>query len=261
MSEQQTLLQAVAEVAELAGRTALKYFGASLEVELKQDGSPVTRADREAEQVARAWIEARFPDDGVLGEESGESRPGARRRWLLDPVDGTKSFVRGVPLWGTLVAVMEGEDVLAGAMAFPATHEVLAAARGEGAWRDGERLQVSPVDSLSRAMLVSTDLGFRAHPQRGERWRALQTQGAVQRTWGDCFGYRMLAMGTADAMTDAILNVWDAAAVVAVVEESAGVCFDWRGGRDWTGASGLIACNRALAPQLRAALVRAGEPQ
>ena len=108
MSEQQSLLQAVAEVAQLAGATAMAYFGRQLEVELKGDGSPVTRADREAEQAARAWIDARFPADGVLGEEFGETRPGSRRRWLLDPVDGTKSFVKGVPLWGTLIAVVEG---------------------------------------------------------------------------------------------------------------------------------------------------------
>lgn len=258
MSEQQSLLQAVAEVARLAGATALGYFGRRLEIEVKGDGSPVTRADREAEQVGRAWIEARFPADGVLGEEFGATRPGARRRWLLDPIDGTKSFVKGVPLWGTLIAVVEGDEVLAGALAFPATGEVLAAARGEGAWRDGGHIQVSQIASLEQATLVSTDLAFRDAPERGAAWRALADRGAVQRTWGDCFGYRMVAEGSAEAMTDARLKPWDAAAVMVLVEEAGGACFDWQGQHDWQGTHGLIACNAQLVPSLRAALTPEG---
>ncbi len=258
MSESQSLLQAVAEVARLAGATALAYYGHPLEVELKGDGSPVTRADREAEQVARAWIDARFPADGVLGEEFGETRPDARRRWLLDPVDGTKSFVKSVPLWGTLIAVVEGDEVLAGALAFPATGEVFAAARGEGAWRDGIRLRVSEVEALEQATLVSTDLAFRDSPACGAAWRALGERGAVQRTWGDCFGYRLVAEGGAEAMTDARLKPWDAAAVMVLVEEAGGVCFDWQGHHDWQGTHGLIACNARLAPALRAALIPTG---
>ena len=258
MSEQQSLLQAVAEVARLAGATAMGYFGRQLDIELKGDGSPVTRADREAEQAARAWIDVRFPADGVLGEEFGETRPGSRRRWLLDPVDGTKSFVKGVPLWGTLIAVVEGEDVLAGALAFPATGEVLAAARGEGAWRDGQRLRVSEVETLEQATLVSTDLAFRDAPKCGAAWRRLGEQGAVQRTWGDCFGYRLVAEGGAEAMTDARLKPWDAAAVMVLVEEAGGTCFDWQGRHDWQGTHGLIACNARLAVLLRAALTSEG---
>lgn len=258
MNAQAELLQAVAEVAALAGATANAYFGRSIDVLVKGDGSPVTRADREAEQAARAWIEQRFPADGVLGEEFGESRPGAKRRWLLDPVDGTKSFVKGVPLWGTLIAVVEQGEVLAGAMAFPAMGEVLAAARGEGAWRDGARLEVSPVAALAEATCVSTDLAFSGAAGRGARWLALGSHGAVLRTWGDCFGYRMVAQGAAEAMTDMKLQPWDAAAVMVVVEEAGGECFDWRGQHDWQGAHGLIACNRALAAPLRAALLTEG---
>ncbi|MEO5987765.1 MAG: inositol monophosphatase family protein [Candidatus Eisenbacteria bacterium] len=248
----------MADVAGVAGGTAVAYFGHRLEVELKGDGSPVTRADREAEQVARDWIEARFPCDGIWGEEFGQTRPGAHRRWFLDPVDGTRSFVKGVPLWGTLIAVVEGDEVLAGAIAFPATGEVLAAARGEGAWRNGVRLRVSQVDALAQATLVSTDLAHRDAPDRGARWRALAEQATVMRTWGDCFGYRMVATGDAEAMTDMKLNPWDAAPVMVVVEEAGGVCFDWQGAHDWRGAHGLIACNAALAVSIRAALVPQG---
>ena len=113
-----SLLDAVSDVAALAGAEALKHFRGRLEVEAKLDGSPVTRADRDAERVVRTWVESRFPDDGILGEEFGETRPHAARRWLVDPVDGTRAFIKGVPLWGTLVAVAEGEHVLAGAAEF-----------------------------------------------------------------------------------------------------------------------------------------------
>src|SRR5687767_13994071 len=121
-------MHAAAEVAQLAGDAAMRYYRTGIGVETKSDGSPVTAADRAAEQLARDWIEARFPGDGILGEELGATRPDARRRWILDPIDGTKSFVAGVPLWGTLVAVAEGEKILAGAAYFPAVGELVAAA-------------------------------------------------------------------------------------------------------------------------------------
>src|SRR5215510_15955759 len=109
MTDVASMLEAVAELATLAGGVALSYFGKSPKVEQKADGSPVTIADRSAEDAAREWIERRFPSDGIMGEEKGHVRPDAARRWYIDPIDGTKSFVRGVPLWGTLIAVAEGE--------------------------------------------------------------------------------------------------------------------------------------------------------
>ena len=131
------LLDAAADVARIAGDVALRYFRAGVAVETKRDGTPVTVADRAAEQAAREWLRERFPDDGILGEELGEERPGARRRWVLDPIDGTKTFVRGVPLWGSMVALLDGEDVLAGAIHCPAVGELVVAAPGEGCWWNG----------------------------------------------------------------------------------------------------------------------------
>src|SRR5690349_14469468 len=128
MAERQALLEAAAEVARVAGDVALSHFRKALSVETKADGSPVTVADRASEQRARDWLAERFPEDGVLGEELGEHLPGARRRWILDPIDGTRTFVRGAPLWGTLVALAEGEEILAGAAYFPAVGELLVAA-------------------------------------------------------------------------------------------------------------------------------------
>src|SRR5690606_16690957 len=116
------------------GAVALQHYRSLLAVETKADGSPVTIADRDAESAAREWLATRFPDDGVLGEELGELVGTSGRRWIIDPIDGTKSFVRGVPLWGSLVALVEGERVLAGAACFPAVNETIAAAPGEGCW-------------------------------------------------------------------------------------------------------------------------------
>src|SRR3954469_24140758 len=150
MSEPQgLLLEAVSELATMAGRVALTHFGKELRVETKTDGSPVTIADRAAEVAARDCLSARFPDDDVFGEEFGATKIDARRRWIIDPIDGTKTYVRGVPLWGTLVALCEGDEVLAGAASFPALNEIVAAERSGGAWWNGARCRVSDVSSVS----------------------------------------------------------------------------------------------------------------
>jgi histidinol phosphatase-like enzyme (inositol monophosphatase family) len=247
------LFAAVSEVAQLAGAEALKHFRGRLEVEAKADGSPVTRADRDAERVVRDWVERHFPDDGILGEEFGETRPGARRRWLVDPVDGTRAFVKGVPLWGTLVAVAEGERVLAGAAEFPALGERLVAARGAGCWWNGARCEVSSVASLTEATVLATDVGFLRTPERGERWRALATRAANARTWGDCYGYLLVAIGRAELMADGRLSPWDAAALQVAVEEAGGVFTDWSG-HATAFSDGAVATNAALATELRRAL-------
>ena len=248
-----TLLQAVAEVAALAGAEAARHFRRPLAVETKADGSPVTLADRNAERAARDWIEARFPADGIHGEELGVSRPGAHRRWLVDPVDGTRAFVKGVPLWGTLVAVVEEERVLAGAAEFPALDERIVAALGQGCWWNGARSSVSHVDALASATVLATDVTFRRTPERGERWRALANRAATARTWGDCYGYLLVATGRAELMCDGTFSPWDAAAVQIAVEEAGGVFTDWNGRRTSFG-DGAVATNAALAAESRRVL-------
>src|SRR5690349_10043887 len=240
----QTLLQAAEEVARKSGDVALNYFRQGVTVDTKGDGSPVTVADRTAEKTAREWIEARFPEDGILGEEFGETRAGAKRRWILDPIDGTKTFIRGVPLWGTLVAVAEGEKILAGAAYFPPVGEMLVAAPGQGCWWNGKRTRVSAEADLSKALVLSTDERFLVHPERGAKWRTLTSKAAVARTWGDCYGYLLLATGRAEVMVDELLSPWDAAALQPIVEEAGGVFTDWAGARTSFGGNG-IATNAA----------------
>jgi len=242
-----------AELARITGMVALRHYRTNLAVETKADGSPVTVADRAAETAARAWVQSRFPQDGVLGEELGEERPGAARRWIIDPIDGTKSFVRGAPLWGSLVALCEGERVLAGAAYFPAVDELVAAAPGAGCWWNGSRCQVSTVGALADATVLTTDERFSERPERAAPWRALARAASVSRTWGDCFGYLLVATGRAEVMCDGTMSVWDAAALQPIIEEAGGVFTDWLGVPTAFGGS-AVATNRALADEVRTVL-------
>jgi histidinol-phosphatase len=251
MSESpETLATAVEQVARIAGDLALGYYKSSLVVESKADGSPVTIADRSAEQAARDWIERRFPSDGILGEELGLTRPDARRRWVLDPIDGTKTFIRGVPLWGTLVGLCEGDEVLAGAAYFPAVGEMLAAARGGGCWWNGTRCQVSSRTTLSEATVLTTDERFAGDTAQIAGWRQLASRAAVSRSWGDCFGYLLVSTGRAEAMVDGILSPWDAAALMPIVEEAGGIFTDWKGTRTAFGGS-AVATNQGVSTETR----------
>jgi histidinol phosphatase-like enzyme (inositol monophosphatase family) len=246
----QSYIQAVAEVARLAGDCALGFFGRDVVVEAKQDGSPVTVADKTAEQFARSWIEERFPADGIVGEEFGSARSNAERHWIIDPIDGTKSFVRGVPLWGTLVAVADAEHILAGAACFPAVREIIVAAPGEGCWWNDKKASVSPVDDLSKATVLGTELRLPEHDVRGRGWRELTTRALINRTWGDCYGYLLVATGRAEVMVDAVVSQWDTAALFPIVTEAGGVFTDWSGRNTPYGGS-AIATNSALAAEVR----------
>ncbi len=248
MSE--ALLEAVQVVARLAGGVALAHYRTALAVEWKGDGSPVTAADRDAEQAARAWIADRFPHDGILGEEFGASDGTSGRRWLLDPIDGTKSFVRGVPLWGTLVAVTEGDRVLAGAAHFPAVDEIVAAAPGEGCWWNGRRAAVSDCGTLAGATALITDERTFATAAQRDGWRTLIGEVGVARSWGDCFGYLLVATGRAEIMVDPIINPWDAACFLPIIEEAGGVFTSLTGERTAFGGH-AIATNAALARAAR----------
>lgn len=241
-----TWLDAVTELATRTGEIALRGYRTGIAVDLKGDQSPVTEADRSAERFAREWIEARFPDHGVIGEEFGESKPGARYRWCVDPIDGTRTFVAGVPLWGTLVALCDGKRVLAGAAAYPAAGELLAAAIGEGCWANGVRCSVSATTDLARATVLTTDERFTPTPSRRDGWRRLAAAASTARTWGDCYGYLLVATGRADVMVDGIMQAWDVAPLVPIITEAGGVIVDYNG-RDAAFGDGSIATNTALA--------------
>ena len=253
MKSERSLLDAVQEVARLTGDAALKHFRTGVDVITKSDGSPVTIADREAETVAREWITRYFPRDGILGEEHGAANADASRRWIIDPIDGTKSFVRGVPLWGTLIAVAEGDDVVAGAINCSAAGEMVCAAKGEGCWLNGVRSYVSATADLAAALALTTDENFQRSPEKQAAWRKLSAKVAMTRGWGDCYGYMLIATGRADIMADGAMSAWDSAALLPVIEEAGGVFTDWTGQRTGFGGN-AIATNAALAVEARTVL-------
>jgi len=260
MTTSSELLQAAAELARLTGQAALGHYRRGVAVERKPDGSPVTLADREAERLAREWIARRYPTDGILGEEFGEQTGTSGRRWLLDPIDGTKTFVRGVPLWGSLVAVVEGDTVLAGAAAYPALDELVAAARGEGCWHDGGRCRVSDVARLADATILTSEVERFSDPDQRRGWARLAERAAVARTWGDCYGYLLVATGRVEVMVDVRLNPWDVVCFVPIIEESGGRISDFAGA-GYPPLRDAIATNGALAEEVRSLFAPEGAPR
>lgn len=246
-----------------AGDVTLEYFGSErIGLETKADGSEVTRADREAERLLLERIRATFPDDGILGEETGETAGKSGRRWILDPVDGTKSFAHGVPIYGTLVALEANGEAVLGVVHLPALRETCFGARGEGAWWarvvDGEEAtspaRVSAVDRLDRALLCTTSLrGFDRKGCAGF-YERLRTRVASERGWGDCYGHMLVATGRAEIMIDPVMSIWDCAALQPIVEEAGGRFTDLAGAPTHRGGS-AISTNLALAEQVLA-LVR-----
>jgi histidinol-phosphatase len=244
------LLDFAVEVAWRAGRVTLAHYQTGITAKNKADESPVTVADREAERLARELIETRFPTDGIVGEEFGSVREGADRRWILDPIDGTRTYIRGVPLWGVLVAMEQEGQPEIGVMHFPALGETVYAARGLGCWWDGRRALVSDVTSLDDALVLTTDVqSVDMHGMRAG-WDRLRSRASVSRTWGDCYGYALVATGRAEAMLDPVLSQWDMAALGPIMDEAGGVFTDAHGESRYP-ADSALATNTALAREIR----------
>ncbi len=222
-------------------------------MEHKSDGSEVTIADRAAEHAVRDWIEVRFPTDSIVGEELPPTERSPTRCWYVDPIDGTKSFVRGVPLWGSMVALKVSGEIVAGGIRCPATDDTVVAVRGSGCWHNGARARVSTTASLADAAIVATDARFPSHVGGAERWSALAGRVAIARSWGDCYGYVLVATGRAELMADDRLHPWDVAPLLPIIAEAGGVLSDWSGRTDFMGPDG-IASNAVLAGALRSAL-------
>ncbi len=243
------LLEFAVDLAEKAGEVTLRYFQGRFAVETKADASPVTVADREAEAYIRQAIESRFPNDGIVGEEFGETRPEALQRWIIDPIDGTYSFVHGVPLYGVLIGMEREDEPLVGVIHLPALGETVAAARGEGCrWR-GQRARVSNTSELGGALCLTTEMRPEQDPARSAALGRLVTAVGAARTWGDCYGYALVATGRADIMIDPGMNVWDCAALLPVIEEAGGRFTDWRGERTIRGGD-AVASNGTLHGQV-----------
>src|SRR5882672_1444919 len=238
-NELKALLDFAARLAREAGDITQRHFKGSFAAERKADNSLVTIADREAETFLRASIEQSFPDDGILGEEEGERVGTSQRRWIIDPVDGTYSFVQGVPLYAVLIGLeIDGESVL-GVCNLPALHELVYAARGIGCFWNGATARVSKTKFLSEALLLATDFGTCEQYGFGPAAEALQQQVNARRTWGDAYGHVLVATGRADIMLDPVMNVWDCAALLPVLEEAGGTFTNWQGVRTIHGGNAI----------------------
>ena len=231
----QTRLDFALDISAKASELILQHFRSQgLEVQFKADDSPVTLADRGAEELLRAAILAEFPGDGILGEELGTTESENGYRWILDPIDGTKAFVHGVEQFGTLIGMQfEGQTVL-GVCRFPALGEVVYAAQGQGAWarvgaQTAVRCQVSSTQQLSDALFCYTELSSWSEIDARDRFDRMCSRVRVSRGWGDCYGHIMVATGRADVMIDPIMSPWDAAALLPIVQEAGGHFIGWNG--------------------------------
>jgi histidinol-phosphatase len=254
--ELRELLEFAVMLARAAGDITLKYFRRQPETSTKSDGSYVTIADREAEAYLRRQIAERFPDDGILGEEEGELAGQSRRRWILDPIDGTFAFVHGVPFYGVLVALEIEDDLSVGVINMPALGEIVSAAKGCGCFLNGAPARVSTTPALAEALLLCTDFGAAEKHGLAPAMARLQRRAKVSRTWGDCYGYVLVATGRADVMLDPVMNLWDCAPLLPIMEEAGGTFTDWRGARTVNGGNS-IATNGVLFAEVMKAI---GEP-
>ncbi|NTV98893.1 MAG: histidinol-phosphatase [Chlorobiaceae bacterium] len=243
-------LQLAIELAEEAGRLTLDYFSRrSIEVFRKRDASPVTEADRKAEELIRASIHKRFPGDGLFGEEFDERPSTNSRRWIIDPIDGTKAFIHGVPLYGVLIALEEESEIRLGVVHFPALGELYYAERGCGAFLDGSPIGVSSVFDRVNATVLFTEKEYLLDPPSPHPVDLLRTEAGLVRGWGDCYGHMLVASGRAEVAVDKVMSPWDCAALIPVVTEAGGLCFDYTG-RMTIAGEGLVSANKALGGEL-----------
>ncbi len=223
------ILHAAVKAAHAAGDIALRYFKTNLRVELKADRTPVTTADRECEACIIDVLQAHFPDYGFLGEEFGEQPGNTSARWIIDPIDGTKNYIRGIPFFATLIALEEDGEVTAGVMYAPALDDLLYAQKGQGAFANGKQVRVSEVVQLHDAMLIHGGLNdLKARPCWQSFLRLVDAT-ARQRGFGDALGHSLVAKGLAEVALEPEIKPWDVAATKILITEAGGRFSDFAG--------------------------------
>lgn len=237
--------------AHAAGQLALCYFNAGVAVEWKHDETPVTPADRGTERLLRTTLLGAFPQDGFLGEEFGDSPGTTGYRWIIDPVDGTRNFVRNIPLWGTLIGLTCNGEAIAGVVEVPALGQSYRALRGEGAFRGERRIHVSDVAALSKATMFYTSLSWFERAGRRETFLRLAQKVQTQRGYGDFYGHVLVAQGSGDVMVEHGVHIWDVAAIQPIVEEAGGRYSNWDGAIDLARPDVLVSNGRLHEEVLR----------
>lgn len=225
------------QVAQQAGAVGMKYFpdadsqAFADKVEWKNDLSPVTLADREAEALLRSTLLKAFPNDGFLGEESGDQPGPSGYRWIIDPIDGTRSFVRGIPIWATLVGLEYKGEAIAGVAHIPPLGHTYRALRGDGAYRGDKRIHVSGVGAMKDAVMFYSSISWFVKAGKRDEFLELATRTQRQRGFGDFYGFVLVAQGAGELMVEHGVHIWDIAAIQPIVEEAGGRFTDWNGER------------------------------
>ncbi|HEY7912568.1 MAG TPA: inositol monophosphatase family protein [Blastocatellia bacterium] len=254
MDDLTRLFPVINDVVRESGKITRKYFGTQLEINRKPDSSPVTRADLEVERFLRDSIERLFPDHSILGEEFGETRKSSAYRWIIDPIDGTQSFILSTPLFGTIIALERDEYPVLGVIYLPVQDQLMIGSKETGTFLDGKRCAVSRTASLADARLLITTPSSLAE----EKMAKLAASSGVVRGFGDCYGYFMVACGVADVMLDPVMSYHDVAPLLPVVEGAGGRLTDLSGRVDLK-AGNSLATNGLLHEQVTG-ILRGQEP-
>jgi myo-inositol-1(or 4)-monophosphatase len=251
-------LEFAVRTAFAAGRLTLGYFQTDIQPDFKADDTPVTVADRAAEELIRARIEKRYPKHAVVGEEFGASAVGGSDHcWLIDPIDGTKAFVRGVPLFAVLIGLEIEQRIQVGVAYFPALDEMLYAAEGRGCFLNGRRCRVRETESLSRSIISFTDANGFETAGRGEAWRRLLAACYHGVGWSDAYGHGLVASGRLELMLDPLMNPWDCGPFPVILREAGGYFGDWSG-RETVYGNEALSTTRKLLPEVLGIIQRTG---
>lgn len=249
------LRRAALSLADIADPLAMARFGGPVSAVAKPDGSPVTEADRDVESALRSEIVARYPDHAVLGEEEGGAIDPGRPTWVIDPIDATRNYMRGIPVFATLIAVVVDGRAVAGVASAPAMGERWDAAVGLGARRNGTDVGVSAIADLGESLVCHGGLEwFREHPEQWEGLGRVSDAVGRMRGFGDFWMHLLVAGGMAEAAFERDLSLWDLAALACLVPEAGGTIETWAGGDVLTGDGSVISSNGLVAAQMRALL-------
>jgi histidinol phosphatase-like enzyme (inositol monophosphatase family) len=232
----------------ISGKIISSHYRKDLKVEDKHDHSPVTIADKNAEKSMRHLIRKRYPEDGILGEEFGHFQAEADYQWVLDPIDGTKTYICGVPLFGTLIALLYKSKPIVGVMHLPILKEQLIGTPSQ-TFLNNKKVEMRECPKMSDAVLLTTDHLQISQFQDGKKFEQLIKKVKLYRTWGDCFGYYLLASGFADIMVDPVMKLWDSAAIIPIIQGAGGIVSDYQG-NDLVKGNSLIAAHPSLHEQI-----------
>ncbi|MDX8415497.1 inositol monophosphatase family protein [Intestinicryptomonas porci] len=234
------------ELADLSGDYIRGEFGKAHKIESKADATPVTEVDKNTEEILREKIMRAFPEHGIVGEEWGVVNPDAEYQWVLDPIDGTKSFISGIPLFGTLIALMKNGSYELGLIDQPILRERCLGDNSVCLFNGKPVHARQNFKSINGATaLISDAREVRFAGRNMDAWRNFEDKLSILRTWGDCYGYMMLCRGNADIMLDPVLEIWDLAALIPCVRGAGAVVSDWFGGSDFGKKGGLVAAANA----------------